>query len=773
MFQRFTVSTIITFIAIWSSKQMNARAQCLSTIRQEFDVSSFTEWETVCPDGKETAGTFTTSTSNAYCYITKPCIKIVGTGGSVSDVYIEKTLRTSLWKEITISFETYTRSLDTSDEFKLRIECGFIETVCDEDAAERITFNENTEADYSGCITFDVSACDTFTVRIGGSLSGVFDYVYVTYVGIDYESSNSSCLSTIREEFDVGSLTEWETVCPDESTSCEGQITTTGTSNAYCYITKPCIKIIGSGGSVSDVYIEKTLDTSLWTEITISFAAYTRSMDTSDECGFIETVCDEDAAERTTFNEKTTADYSGCITFDVSTCDTFTVRIGGSLSGSLDYVYVTYVGIDYEEICLSTVRKEFDVSSFDEWEKVYPEIYGTEEEETLFSVKDKSDYCHITNPCIQIRGGWADVQKTFYIEKTLDTSAWQQITISFEAYTRLLDMDTSDEFGFIETVCDDDAAERITFNENTEADYSGCITLLVFGCDAFTIRIGGRLSGTGDYVYITYVAIDYDEINYLIDDATTPPLDVEVVTFPEEICLSTVRKEFDVSSFDEWEKVYPEIYGTEEEETLFSVKDKSDYLVSKNITNPCIQIRGGWTWTNVPLTFYIETTLDTSAWQQITISFEAYTRSLDTSGEFGFIKTVCDDDAAERITFNENTEADYSGCITFDVSACDTFTIRIGGRLSGTGDYVYITYVAIDYDPPVPPFIDDATTPPLDEEVVTFPAQVVHYKADISTNTQYDSNQLSLAFSAAVIVIMFVSAVMSYHIIAIVNKKKI
>eukprot|EP01083_Nonionella_stella_P139425 425287_1 len=427
MFQRFTVSTIITFIAIWSSKQMNARAQCLSTIRQEFDVSSFTEWETVCPDGKETAGTFTTSTSNAYCYITKPCIKIVGTGGSVSDVYIEKTLRTSLWKEITISFETYTRSLDTSDEFKLRIECGFIETVCDEDAAERITFNENTEADYSGCITFDVSACDTFTVRIGGSLSGVFDYVYVTYVGIDYE----------------------------------------------------------------------------------------------------------------------------------------------------------------------------------------------------------------------------------------------------------------------------------------------------------------------------------------------------------EICLSTVRKEFDVSSFDEWEKVYPEIYGTEEEETLFSVKDKSDYLVSKNITNPCIQIRGGWTWTNVPLTFYIETTLDTSAWQQITISFEAYTRSLDTSGEFGFIKTVCDDDAAERITFNENTEADYSGCITFDVSACDTFTIRIGGRLSGTGDYVYITYVAIDYDPPVPPFIDDATTPPLDEEVVTFPAQVVHYKADISTNTQYDSNQLSLAFSAAVIVIMFVSAVMSYHIIAIVNKKKI
>eukprot|EP01083_Nonionella_stella_P235794 828773_1 len=128
MFQRFTVSTIITFIAIWSSKQMNARAQCLSTIRQEFDVSSFTEWETVCPDGKETAGTFTTSTSNAYCYITKPCIKIVGTGGSVSDVYIEKTLRTSLWKEITISFEAYTRSLDTSDEFKLRIECGFIET---------------------------------------------------------------------------------------------------------------------------------------------------------------------------------------------------------------------------------------------------------------------------------------------------------------------------------------------------------------------------------------------------------------------------------------------------------------------------------------------------------------------------------------------------------------------------------------------------------------------------------------------------------------------
>eukprot|EP01083_Nonionella_stella_P235793 828771_1 len=554
---------------------------CLSTVRKEFDVSSFDEWEKVYPEiyGTEEEETlFSVKDKSDYLVsknITNPCIQIRG-GWTWTNVpltfYIETTLDTSAWQQITISFEAYTRSLDTSGEF------GFIKTVCDDDAAERITFNENTEADYSGCITFDVSACDTFTVRIGGSLSGVFDYVYVTYVGIDYESSNSSCLSTIREEFDVGSLTEWETVSPDESTSCEGQITTTGTSNAYCYITKPCIKIIGSGGSVSDVYIEKTLDTSLWTEITISFAAYTRSMDTSDECGFIETVCDEDAAERTTFNEKTTADYSGCITFDVSTCDTFTVRIGGSLSGSLDYVYVTYVGIDYEEICLSTVRKEFDVSSFDEWEKVYPEIYGTEEEETLFSVKDKSDYCHITNPCIQIRGGWADVQKTFYIEKTLDTSAWQQITISFEAYTRLLDMDTSDEFGFIETVCDDDAAERITFNENTEADYSGCITLLVFGCDAFTIRIGGRLSGTGDYVYITYVAIDYDPpVPPFIDDATTPPLDVEVVTFPEEICLSTVRKEFDVSSFDEWEKVYPEIYGTEEEETLFSVKDKSDY----------------------------------------------------------------------------------------------------------------------------------------------------------------------------------------------------
>eukprot|EP01083_Nonionella_stella_P170212 578767_1 len=176
----------IANLVVLSTRATPSPTVCLTTVREVFDVSSYTEWSKYSSPEKRESETFTLGTDKGYCYDANPCIKIIGInpsngGASLSDIYIERTLDTSSWSDVTLHLEATTRQLENS-------EMGFIDTVCDSNTAVRTGFNAGVDVDthYSGCIYVNVASCGALTIRIGGYLSGTVDYVYVTYVGIDY-----------------------------------------------------------------------------------------------------------------------------------------------------------------------------------------------------------------------------------------------------------------------------------------------------------------------------------------------------------------------------------------------------------------------------------------------------------------------------------------------------------------------------------------------------------------------------------------------------------
>eukprot|EP01083_Nonionella_stella_P135023 410728_1 len=356
----------IANLVVLSTRATPSPTVCLTTVREVFDVSSYTEWSKYSSPETFEGGTFILGTDNGYCYDTNPCIKIIGInpsngGASLSDIYIERTLDTSSWSDVTLHLEATTRQLENS-------EMGFIDTVCDSNTAVRTGFNAGVDVDthYSGCIYVNVASCGALTIRIGGYLSGTADHVYVTYVGIDYTVTSAPtasptpsptasptpsptiCLTTVREEFNVSSFTGWMNHSSEE-TPIDNTFAIVNASD-YCYGINPCITIVGIPNANSeDIYIERTLDTSSWSDVTLHLEATTRALDNSNENGFIETVCDHNTAVRTDFNAAVNPArrYSGCIYVRVVSCNELIIRIGGHLSGTADYVYVTYVGIDY------------------------------------------------------------------------------------------------------------------------------------------------------------------------------------------------------------------------------------------------------------------------------------------------------------------------------------------------------------------------------------------------------------------------------------------
>eukprot|EP01084_Bolivina_argentea_P265512 450083_1 len=110
-----------------------------------------------------------------------------------------------------------------------------------------------------------------------------------------------------------------------------------------------------------------------------------------------------------------------------------------------------------------------------------------------------------------------------YIEKILDVSAWDTLSIHVNAKAYGLE---GSETGFVEFFCDSQTPLRTIFP--ADIDYSQCFTITTDLCTYLTLRIGGWLSGYGDHIYITRVAIDTYTYNPTI--ATTHPSELPTYT---------------------------------------------------------------------------------------------------------------------------------------------------------------------------------------------------------------------------------------------------
>eukprot|EP01083_Nonionella_stella_P308086 1085560_1 len=165
-----------------SSYPTIAPTECLEEVKQELDVSTLSNWRQDADPETVQSGTFILGTSADYCYVRKPCIRMKGrTTSGKGDFWVERTLDVSRWRDITIHVKLYTRDLDNDNEY------AFIDTQCDTASeAQRTETNHNFNGPYSECFFVDVSSCTALTVGIGGHLSGYGDYVYVTYLAIDY-----------------------------------------------------------------------------------------------------------------------------------------------------------------------------------------------------------------------------------------------------------------------------------------------------------------------------------------------------------------------------------------------------------------------------------------------------------------------------------------------------------------------------------------------------------------------------------------------------------
>ena len=157
------------------------------------------------------------------------------------------------------------------------------------------------------------------------------------------------CVSRTDESLNVSALSEWNAnVFPN---TAEVDTFTVVNSSNECYAANPCIAIQGitGNGEKDEALIEQTLDVSAFINIRIGLEAATFSFDTVEEYAFFESLCDSNDPQRTRFHAGVTElkRYSGCFDFNVESCDTFTLRVGGVLGGTKDKIYVTQVILQF------------------------------------------------------------------------------------------------------------------------------------------------------------------------------------------------------------------------------------------------------------------------------------------------------------------------------------------------------------------------------------------------------------------------------------------
>eukprot|EP01084_Bolivina_argentea_P112977 201448_1 len=151
-----------------------------------------------------------------------------------------------------------------------------------------------------------------------------------------------TCLTSPNiKSFNVASLSNWTQIAINETIVNDTTFTVVDDPN--CFNRNPCIKISGIDPftSANVIYIEQIFNTARLSDISMHIEAFSFSMDNNQESGFVETVCNNDIPQRTTFNHKKTKWYFGCYTVNTTTCNIITIRIGGYLSGQDDSIYIT------------------------------------------------------------------------------------------------------------------------------------------------------------------------------------------------------------------------------------------------------------------------------------------------------------------------------------------------------------------------------------------------------------------------------------------------
>ena len=170
--------------------------------------------------------------------------------------------------------------------------------------------------------------------------------VLLMYIAQKIEPCHYICTdcSVISETLDTQTFDNWLQIVDDDTkTARDGETFTIENNTANCYAVNPCLQLVGINGSPSRFYVERTLDSSTWTNVSIGVEIKTESFDSIGEKGLIETECDGDI-QTTYFNDGLSAGatYAGCVT--VSTpCDSLILRVGGLLSGKFDWVYISQI----------------------------------------------------------------------------------------------------------------------------------------------------------------------------------------------------------------------------------------------------------------------------------------------------------------------------------------------------------------------------------------------------------------------------------------------
>eukprot|EP01084_Bolivina_argentea_P261194 441295_1 len=125
----------------------------------------------------------------------------------------------------------------------------------------------------------------------------------------------------------------------------------------------------------------------------------------------------------------------------------------------------------------------------------------------MFSLGYNSFNCWITtpSPCIKITGSSASNNwMNQYIEQIIDVSGWTNIQINYKFLTKGF---SSNDGGYIETICGSHTYINNQINMGYNGQYEGSLDLSGQSCSQLTVRIGGNMDDYNKRMFINQVTI--------------------------------------------------------------------------------------------------------------------------------------------------------------------------------------------------------------------------------------------------------------------------
>eukprot|EP01084_Bolivina_argentea_P290961 499963_1 len=484
-----------------------------SFVEELWDCGTYNGWK------QSLSGSFSIDNSTNCNH--KNCIKMMGNSGSFihTPVYIEREL------DLTRKSNTFIRFIGATLQFDdYQDEQAFTEYFCDgndwQAIKHRTYFNIHTIQLTQFEILIDLSQeiqCNVITVRIGAYMNEADDYIFLKQVTVEYTSYSPTTAPTVTPTFPSYSpsktpsysptlfpsyyptqSTQSPVVAPStaptavpsispttaptlspvtESWECDtlngwtkssvGSVTIS-VNEARCQ-NQDCIKMIAdSDSNIESVFVQKDIDLVDKINVIISYYGFTNSFDDSDEKGFAEYFCTNDANVKNIqyFNEQISDITPFYVVMDLSMmpCNKITVKIGGKLSGTADFVYLSHVKLEYQ-----SPTEIIDCTTLNEWTVSHP---------TLINISVSDPNCQ-NQDCIQMIGDSNSNDKEIvFIQKEFDLNMKMDFTIFYYGFTSSLDANS--EKAFVEYYC----------NSNTSNSYKD-----FFNANSVNLRaFGGSIS---------------------------------------------------------------------------------------------------------------------------------------------------------------------------------------------------------------------------------------------------------------------------------------